>query len=60
MQSSASSEVMGKEAELQVRLANGRIKCTACASLALNGTSYSAACSLWFAETSAKGSDSAL
>jgi pyruvate formate lyase activating enzyme len=33
MQSSASSEVMGKEAELQVRLANGRIKCTACARL---------------------------
>ena len=33
MHSSTSSEVMGKEAELQVRLPNGRIKCTACARL---------------------------
>jgi pyruvate formate lyase activating enzyme len=33
MQSSTSSEVMGKEAELQVRLPNGGIKCTACARL---------------------------
>jgi hypothetical protein len=28
-----SSEVLGKEAELQVRLPNGRIRCTACARL---------------------------
>jgi pyruvate formate lyase activating enzyme len=27
------SEVIGKEAELQVKLPNGRIKCTACARL---------------------------
>jgi pyruvate formate lyase activating enzyme len=27
------SEVIGREAELQVRLPNGRIKCTACARL---------------------------
>ena len=33
MHSSTRSEVMGKEAELQVRLPNGRIKCTACARL---------------------------
>jgi hypothetical protein len=34
MQRSISSdEVMGREAELQVRLPNGRIKCTACARL---------------------------
>lgn len=33
MQSSTGSEVMGKEAELQVRLPNGRLKCIACARL---------------------------